>query len=278
MSWRRARSPMAWKHRRRVSCGAGSPCRGRYCRWGRWSIIADATVSDAELDAFVAGFVITDSGPGAQAAAPEYRTIEVDGLTIRYQVVAPAVCNRSAPGTPAWIWRRPAQLAAQRGSAGHASQCLPGRSSRSWRLVQGGRRPRRAGGNGEWIPPGPRTRRSQSRRAFARRRSRPAAGPRRPVTGPDLSLIAPAGLGERINDEYIGGFLHARRHRELKPIVEMLFHNQRLVTRDMIEDLLKARRIDGAERRCEPLPRPCCPTAGRRSICAIGSPSCPCPC
>ena len=60
-----------------------------------------------------------------------------------------------------------------------------------------------------------------------------------------LCLICPAGLGAEINASYVEGFVNAESRRELKPVVEKLFHDPSLVTRSLLEDLLKYKRIDG---------------------------------
>ncbi|WP_185961209.1 acetoin dehydrogenase dihydrolipoyllysine-residue acetyltransferase subunit [Telmatospirillum sp. J64-1] len=60
-----------------------------------------------------------------------------------------------------------------------------------------------------------------------------------------LSLICPAGLGQEINGNYIDGFVSAASRRELKPVVENLFADPGLVSRQMIDDLLKYKRLDG---------------------------------
>ena len=60
-----------------------------------------------------------------------------------------------------------------------------------------------------------------------------------------LALVASAGLGEEINREYIEGFIAAERRRELKPVLELLFADPGLVTRQLVDDVLKYKRIDG---------------------------------
>jgi len=62
-----------------------------------------------------------------------------------------------------------------------------------------------------------------------------------------LTLIAPAGLGPAINDDYIQGFVGAASRRDLKPVVENLFADPGKVTRQLIEDLLKYKRLDGVD-------------------------------
>ena len=60
-----------------------------------------------------------------------------------------------------------------------------------------------------------------------------------------LVLIASAGLGAEINAGYIEGFVAAATRRELKPVVEQLFADPALVSRQMLDDLLKYKRLDG---------------------------------
>jgi pyruvate dehydrogenase E2 component (dihydrolipoamide acetyltransferase) len=62
-----------------------------------------------------------------------------------------------------------------------------------------------------------------------------------------LGLIASAGLGPEINAGYIEGFVGAASRRELRPVIENLFADPGLVTRQLVEDLLKYKRLDGVE-------------------------------
>jgi len=60
-----------------------------------------------------------------------------------------------------------------------------------------------------------------------------------------LTLLAPAGLGPEINMDYVTGFLTAKRRKQMKPVLELLFADPGLVGRDMVEDVLKFKRLDG---------------------------------
>lgn len=62
-----------------------------------------------------------------------------------------------------------------------------------------------------------------------------------------LALLAPAGLGREANAGYLRGFVAAQSRRELKPHVEKLFADPGLVTRELLENLLKFKRLDGAQ-------------------------------
>lgn len=60
-----------------------------------------------------------------------------------------------------------------------------------------------------------------------------------------LALVASAGLGPEIDAGYIDGFVQASSRRELKPVVERLFADPSLLSRQLLDDLLRYKRIDG---------------------------------
>ena len=60
-----------------------------------------------------------------------------------------------------------------------------------------------------------------------------------------LSLIAGAGLGKEINREYIDGFVAGSNRNTLKPHLTRLFADPSLVTRQLIEDIVKYKRLEG---------------------------------
>lgn len=62
-----------------------------------------------------------------------------------------------------------------------------------------------------------------------------------------LTLISSAGLGQEIEGRYIEGFVGAESRRDLKPVLQYLFADAALVSRAMIEDLLKYKRLDGVQ-------------------------------
>jgi pyruvate dehydrogenase E2 component (dihydrolipoamide acetyltransferase) len=62
-----------------------------------------------------------------------------------------------------------------------------------------------------------------------------------------LSLIAPLGLGSEISSAFVGGFVTETRTRKLRPVLEMLVANPSLISADMVEDVLKFKRLDGAD-------------------------------
>lgn len=68
-----------------------------------------------------------------------------------------------------------------------------------------------------------------------------------PARVASVTLICSAGLGAEINSSYIDGFVAAPGRKELKPVLGDLFFDQNLVSRSMIEDLLKYKRLDGVQ-------------------------------
>jgi pyruvate dehydrogenase E2 component (dihydrolipoamide acetyltransferase) len=62
-----------------------------------------------------------------------------------------------------------------------------------------------------------------------------------------LTLIAPTGFGAEINAGYLRGFADAQTRRELKPVAGQLFADEGLVTRQLVDDLLAYKRLDGVD-------------------------------
>lgn len=59
-----------------------------------------------------------------------------------------------------------------------------------------------------------------------------------------LTLLSPIGLGDEI-DEYVKEFIDADSRKELKPQLEKLYYNTDLITRDLLNEVLKYKRLDG---------------------------------
>lgn len=74
-----------------------------------------------------------------------------------------------------------------------------------------------------------------------------AAAARAPARAASVTLFAPAGFGPSINSGFVRGFAAAQTRRELKPVVGQLFADDQLVTRQVVEDLLAYKRLDGAD-------------------------------
>jgi len=66
-----------------------------------------------------------------------------------------------------------------------------------------------------------------------------------PARVASLTLVNSAGLGPEISAGYVEGFVAAASRRELKPVVEQLFADPSLVSRALLDELLKYKRLDG---------------------------------
>jgi pyruvate dehydrogenase E2 component (dihydrolipoamide acetyltransferase) len=68
----------------------------------------------------------------------------------------------------------------------------------------------------------------------------------RPGNVKSLTLICSAGLGPEIGS-YVAEFVAARGRKDLKPVLETLFSDPALVSRQLVDDVLKYKRLDGVE-------------------------------
>lgn len=74
-----------------------------------------------------------------------------------------------------------------------------------------------------------------------------------------LGLIAPAGLGPDINMDFIEGFITADRRKTLEPVLALLVNDPALITRNMVEGIIRFKRLDGAKQGLETIAAACFP-------------------
>ena len=60
-----------------------------------------------------------------------------------------------------------------------------------------------------------------------------------------LTMIAPAGFGSGISQDFVDGLVTASSRREVRAVLEMLFANPNLVSRELVEEVLRYKREDG---------------------------------
>jgi len=68
---------------------------------------------------------------------------------------------------------------------------------------------------------------------------------RQPERVASVTLIASAGLGEEINGAFIEGFVKMERRRDAQEVLRLLVHDPAAVSRQMVEDVLRYKRLDG---------------------------------
>lgn len=208
-------------------------------------VMAEAEVSDAELDAYIAAYVTPAAGEDEAAASPAYQHVVVDGIRIRY------ARKGAADGTPVllihgyggdldnWLFNIDALaekapvIALDLPGHGQSDIALPGTSVQAM-----------AGFVGRFlnaieIPRAHLVGHSMGAAIAAQMALDDAA------RVASLTLIAAAGLGDEINSDYTDGFAQAVSRRELKPVLELLFADASLVSRQMVDDVLKYKRLDG---------------------------------
>jgi len=62
-----------------------------------------------------------------------------------------------------------------------------------------------------------------------------------------VTVISSAALGKEIDAQYVRGLTRTNSRKELKALVGRLFANEGLVTRQLVEDLLRFKRLDGVQ-------------------------------
>ncbi len=81
-----------------------------------------------------------------------------------------------------------------------------------------------------------------------------------------LCLISSAGLGPDINMDYVAGFIGGTSRRDLKPVLEKLFANSSKASRQMIDDILKYKRLDGVSKALASIAASAFPDGRQRAV------------
>jgi pyruvate dehydrogenase E2 component (dihydrolipoamide acetyltransferase) len=74
-----------------------------------------------------------------------------------------------------------------------------------------------------------------------------------PDRAASLTLVAPAGFGPEANADYLRGFAAATDRRSLRAVLGDLFASDGAVTRQMVDDILRYKRLDGVSASLEAL-------------------------
>ena len=200
-------------------------------------VMAPPEVGDAEIDAYVAAYVVPAAAEGDAAdSGPPYQWAEVDGIRVRYarrgeESSAGAAAGSHAGAVPARLRRRPRQLVVQprRGRCrGAGDRARPARPRAVRCATSRQREPGRLCRLRAAFSRHPGCREGACRRPFDGRCDRRADGAHGAATdclaGPDRQRRR----GRRIDAGYIEGFAAATTRRELKPVVEQLFDDPKL--------------------------------------------------
>lgn len=213
---------------------------------GLLGVIAPGDIGDDEIAAFVAGFVVVTPEGDEAAGGPQPQTVEVGGQQIRYLVHGddgdPVVMIHGFGGDlNAWMFNQPALGEGHRvfaidlpGHGGSTKDVGDGSVSHLARTVMAVID--ELGLDGVHLV-GHSLGGAVALEAVLDHAMKFAS----------LTVIAPVGLGPDINGAYISGFVAAERRKDMKPLVQQLFADESLVTRQMVEDILRTKRIDGVD-------------------------------
>lgn len=236
-------SPLAGRLRRRVAPAGETVPVG-----GLLAVVAESAISDADIEAFITRFeeAFAVRSAAAEAAAPQPGIIEVAGRRLRLLRMGDGgdvpvlFLHGFGADLNNWLFNQPV-LAEERttyaidlpGHGGSTKEVGAGDVRSMAALVAalldavGAEQAHLVGHSlGGAIA-------IDLARADARRAA-------------SLTLIAAAGLGPEINMEFVDGFIAAERRKQLKPVLEMLVDDPALISREMVEDVLKFKRLDGA--------------------------------
>lgn len=208
-------------------------------------VLADRSVGDAEIDDYIANYVVPAAAEGDEDAQSAYATAQIDGITVRY------ARRGEGDGVPVlflhgfggdlgnWLFN----LDALAEAVPVIALDLPGHGQSTPRLPGA-----KLGDLAEFV--------ARFLDAIGVERvhlvghsmggaiaARLALD--RPARVASVALVNSSGLGAEIDSGYIDGFVYAASRRELKPVVERLFADASLVSRQLVDDLLKYKRIDG---------------------------------
>lgn len=212
------------------------------------AVLADPDVSDDAIDAFIAGFAVpaADGDADAADAVPRYLFAETAAGTIRYATRGeggPAVLLVHGFGGDLDNWLFSIDALAE--SATVYALDLPGHGQSTKSVAD----PSLSGLSAAVLAFMDHV--GLAKAHFIGHSMGGAVSMRTALDAPDrvasLSLIASAGLGREIDHGYIQGFVGATSRRDLKPVLETLFADRGLVSRSLIDDLLKYKRLDGVE-------------------------------
>jgi pyruvate dehydrogenase E2 component (dihydrolipoamide acetyltransferase) len=210
-------------------------------------VIADADVPDAEIDAFVAEFAVPAAVGGEAEEGPKHHFIDIDGARIRYAKrgeAGPALLLIHGFGGDLDNWLFNIDALAEKATV--YALDLPGHGQSAKAIADpslGGLAKVVTGFMDAMSIDKAHLAGHSMGAAIAVKVAEMAKG-----RVASLTLIAPAGLGPEINADYITGFVRGASRRDLKPVLELLFANADLVSRQLIDDVLKFKRLDGVEK------------------------------
>jgi pyruvate dehydrogenase E2 component (dihydrolipoamide acetyltransferase) len=218
---------------------------------GLLAVVAEAEVSDADVDAFITDFqanFVPPAEDAEEASALKLSTVDAGGKSLRIgragaETGVPVVLIHGYSGDlNNWLFNVEALSAA----APVIAIDLPGHGGSTKDVGDGS-----LSALAETVAAALKT--LNVERAHLVGHSLGAAVAARlaidhPGLARSVTLIAPAGLSASgVSDDFLTGVIEADRARDLKPVLELLLADPAMVTKDMVDDVLKAKRVDGVQ-------------------------------
>jgi pyruvate dehydrogenase E2 component (dihydrolipoamide acetyltransferase) len=227
------------------------------------AVSAPDSVPDAEIETFVAGFVVPEAAAEEAAAenAPAPRDIEAGGRRLRVLDLgsgegAPLVLVHGfGADLNAWMFNQPALAEGRRVVA----LDLPGHGGAE-KQVGAGDVDVFAAAVADVLDVLGLGRAHVVGHSMGGAIAIAVAG-RHPERVASLTLLSAAGLGAEIDGAFIDGFVKAQRRREMQQVLAGLVHDPALISRVMIEETLRYKRLDGVQAALEATARAWFPDA-----------------
>jgi pyruvate dehydrogenase E2 component (dihydrolipoamide acetyltransferase) len=211
------------------------------------AVIAPESIGDSEIEAFVAGFAPVEAAAEAvESAGPQARLVEAGGrrfncLEMGEGGIPVLLLHGFGADLNTWMFLQPALAEGRRTIA----LDLPGHGG-SQKELEGADEASFAAAIGRLLAA------LEIDRAHLVGHSMGggialALAARHPERVASLTLIASAGLGPKINADFIAGFIRAQRRREMQEVLSLLVHDPSQMSRQMVEDVLRYKRLDGVQ-------------------------------
>jgi pyruvate dehydrogenase E2 component (dihydrolipoamide acetyltransferase) len=239
---------------------------------GLLAVVAPPDTPEAEIDAFVSGFVVPQSAEDAtvERDAPQPREIEAGGRRLRYLALGSGdsvpvlLLHGFGADLNTWMFTQSALPEGRRTIA----LDLPGHGGSTKDV-----------GAGDAVLFADAVQAALAALEISRAHLighsmggavALALAARDPSRVASVTAIASAGLGPDINAAFIEGFIRATRRKDAIEVLQMLVHNPSLVSRTMVEDVLRYKRLDGVVAALNTIARAWF-GGGRQSVDLIGS-------
>ena len=210
-------------------------------------VMADADVTDAEINEYISSYVTPEADDDEAEAGPSNQFVTVDGINTRY------VKRGASDGVPVLFihgfggdldnWLFNIDAIGEKNPV--IAMDLPGHGQSTIKLPSGGAS---IEAMAQFVINFMRELNVEKAHLVGHSMGGAIAAKialLNPTLVDTLNLICTAGMGDDINSSYTHGFSSSESKRELKPFLELLFADSSLVSRQMVDDVLKYKRLDG---------------------------------